>query len=160
MPRELHIVRVPRRVTVLLLFLVVAAMLALIWYLSGKAVYREASSSSPAQLVRAFLHYRGTGAGRATLVASAAPAIANALFFVPLGALAFLVFDRPKRSRATTYALALAVGLTFALGVSAWQEWLPARITGWLDVVWNAAGTLAGAILGHLRKRVRIRFES
>jgi VanZ family protein len=159
MPRELHIVRVPRRVTVLLLFLVAAAMLALVWYLSGKAVYRQ-DSSSPAQLMRAFQHYRGTGTGRATLLASATPAIANALFFVPLGALAFLAFDRPKRNRATTYVLALAVGLTFALGVSAWQEWLPARITGWLDVVWNAAGTLAGAMLGHLRKRVRIRFES
>lgn len=156
-PRELHVVRVPRRVTVLLLLLVSAVMVAFIWFLSGKAVYRE--ESSPLHLVRVLLHYDRTGAGRATVLASAAPAIAAALLFLPWGALAFLALDRAERGRVTTYGLTLALGVTFALGLSAWQEWLPTRITGWLDVVWNAVGTLAGAVLGHLRKRVRIRFE-
>lgn len=156
--RELHVVRVPRAVTVGLLILVSLAILALIWFLSGKAVYREASS--PVHLLRALLHYDRTGAGRASVLASAAPAIAGVLLFVPWGALAFLSFDRAGWSRATTYALTLAVGVTFALGVSAWQEWLPTRITGWLDVFWNVLGATAGAVLGHLRKRVWIRFES
>ena len=156
--RELHVVHVPRRVTVLLLVLVSATMLLLFWFLSGKAVYRE--EASPLHLLRAVLHYDRTGAGRANLLASAAPAIFDALLFVPFGGLAFLAFDRAERGRARTYGLALLVGLTFALGLSAWQEWLPTRITGWLDVVWNAAGTLAGAMLGHLRKRVQIRFQS
>ncbi len=74
--------------------------------------------------------------------------------------LAFLAFDRPDRRRVRTYALTLVVGVTFALGLSAWQEWLPTRITGWLDVAGNALGTLGGAVLGHLRKRVRVRFQS
>lgn len=155
--RELKVVRVPRRVTALLLVLVSAGMVAFIWFLSGKAVYRE--ESSPVHLMRALLHYDRTGAGRANVLASAAPAIAAAMLFVPWGTLAFLALDRADRGRATTYGLALALGVTFALGLSAWQEWLPTRITGWLDVVWNAGGTLAGAVLGHLRKRVRIRFE-
>jgi VanZ family protein len=154
--RDLRIIRVPRWVTVTLLLLVTAAIAALIWFLSGKAVYREAS---PLRLYDAFLRYDRTGAGRANLLASAAPAIADALLFVPWGALAFLAFDRPSRSRAVTYGFVVAVGVTFALGLSAWQDYLPTRITGWLDALWNVIGALAGAVLGHLRKRVRIRFE-
>ncbi len=156
--RELRVVRVPRRVTVLLLLLVSAAMVALVWFLSGKAVYREAAS--PLHLLRALAQYNRTGAGRATVLASAAPAIADALFFLPWGGMAFLAFDRADRRRARTYALTLAVGVTFALGLTAWQEWLPTRITGWLDVSGNAAGTFMGAVLGHLRKRVRFRFQA
>ena len=158
MDRELHVIRVPRPVTAVLLILVSVAMLVLIWFLSGKAVYREASS--PVHLVRALLRYDRTGAARANVLASAAPGIAAVLLFVPWGMLAFLAFDGVRGSRATTYALTLAVGVTFALGVSAWQEWLPTRITGWLDVFWNVLGAMTGAVLGHLRKRVWIRFES
>jgi glycopeptide antibiotics resistance protein len=154
--REIHVVRVPRWVTIVLLVVVSAAMAGLIWFLSGKTVYREAAS--PLRLFDELVRYDRTGAGRANLLASAAPSIANALLFVPWGALAFLAFDRASRSRVMTYALVLVVGVTFALGFSAWQEWLPTRITGWLDVVWNAVGTFAGAVLGHLRKRVRIQF--
>jgi hypothetical protein len=41
--RDLRIIRVPRWVTVTLLLRVSVAIAALIWFLSGKAVYREAS---------------------------------------------------------------------------------------------------------------------
>jgi glycopeptide antibiotics resistance protein len=157
MSRELHVVRVPLWVTATLLVLVAAGIATLIWFLSGKAVYRPAS---PARLIDALVRYNRTGAARANLLASLAPAIANAILFLPFGVLAFLVFDRPGRGRGGVYLLTVAVGLTFALGVSAWQELLPTRVTGWQDVLWNGAGTLAGAVLGHLRKRVRIRFES
>jgi glycopeptide antibiotics resistance protein len=155
--RDLHVIKVPRRVTVLLLLLVSALMLLQVWFLSGKAVYR--AEASPGHLLHAMLQYDRTGAGRANLLASAAPAIAAALVFIPWGALAFLAFDRPDRAKAMTYALTLALGVTFALALSAWQEFLPTRITGWLDIVWNALGALSGAVLG-LRKRVRVRFEA
>ena len=157
MTRELHVVRVPLWVTATLLVLVAAGIAALIWFLSGKTVYRPAS---PARLIDALVRYNRTGAARANLLASLAPAIANAILFLPFGVLAFLVFDRPGRGRGRVYLLTAAVGLTFALGVNAWQEVLPTRVTGWQDVLWNGIGTLAGAVLGHLRKRVRIRFES
>jgi VanZ family protein len=156
--RELHVVRVPRAVTAGLLVLASLGIVALIWFLSGKAVYRDASS--PVHLFRALLRYDRTGAGRASVLASAAPALAAILLFVPWGVLAFLAFDGIGGSRATVYALVLAVGVTFALGISVGQEWLPTRITGWLDVVWNVLGAIAGAVFAHLRKRVWIRFES
>ena len=156
--RELHVVRVPRWVTVALFLLVSLGIVALIWFLSGKAVYRDASS--PVHLLHALLRYDRTGAGRASVLASAAPALAAVLLFVPWGVLAFLSFDGFRGSRGVAYALTLAVGVTFALGISAWQEWLPTRITGWLDVLWNVLGAMAGAALGHLRKQVWIRFGS
>src|SRR5258708_38376771 len=127
--RELRVIHVPRRVTVLLLLLVSVTMAAVVWFLSGKAVYRE--EASLAHLLRAVLHYDRTGAGRANLLASAAPAIADALFFLPWGVLAFLAFDRPDRRRVRTYALTLVVGVTFPLARSAWQAGLPTRISGW-----------------------------
>jgi VanZ family protein len=154
--KEIHIVYVKRRVTFLLLILVSLIMAAVIVALSGRAYYRE--PVTPLRIVGAFINYDRTGAARANLLAALASVIANALFFLPWGALAFLAFDRPERRRSTTYALVVAVGVTFALLLNAWQEVLPTRVTGWLDTIWNATGALSGALLGHLRKSVRIRF--
>jgi hypothetical protein len=93
------------------------------------------------------------------LLATAAPGIADILFFMPWGALAFLAFDGGEGHRLRTYLLTLAVGLTFALGLVAWQSALPTRVTGWEDAGWNTFGCLAGAVAGHLRKRLRVRFD-
>jgi len=43
--------------------------------------------------------------------------------------------------------------------MSAWQEFLPTRVTSPPDALANAAGALAGAALGHARKDVRVRFD-
>jgi len=51
------------------------------------------------------------------------------------------------------------VGVAFALALIAWQNRLPTRVTGWYDALWNSAGCAAGAVLGDLRKRVRVRFQ-
>ena len=93
------------------------------------------------------------------LLATAAPVIADILFFVPWGGLAFLAFDGGEQHRLRTYLLTLAVGVTFALALVQWQGSLSTRVTGWDDAGWNTLGCLAGAVAGHLRKRIRIRFE-
>lgn len=155
--KEIRVIPVSRRTTVLLLILVSISMATFIAVLSGRAYYRE--PITPGRVAAAIANYDQTGASRANLLASLAPVIANGLFFLPWGVLAFLAFDRANRRKVTTYALVVSVGLTFALVLSAWQELLPTRVTGWLDTIWNAGGTFAGALLGHLRKSVRIRFE-
>lgn len=131
-----HVVHVPRWITVALLVAVSAAMVALIASLSGRAYLREP-----------------------TRLSSVAAVVADILFFVPWGALAFLSFDGGEARRPRTYIVTMAVGLTFALGLAAWQSALPTRVTGWYDVVWQGVGCFAGAVAGHLRKRVRLRFE-
>ncbi len=147
--RETRVIRVPRWVTVMLLLLVSAAMIAGIFALSGHAYRKE---QSLADIVSA-------AGGTVPILAAMAPAIADILFFLPWGFLAFLSLERPDRPRRTVYGATMIVGVAFALGIVAWQEALPTRVTGWFDAMWNTAGCAAGAVLGHARKRVRVRFE-
>jgi len=149
----IHVVTVPRWVTIALLVLVSAAMALLIAALSGRAYLHERTSIVEVlSLVRRYDRLTPTA-----FIAAIAPVIANILFFMPWGALAFLVFDRP--ARAATYLLTLVVGVAFACVLVAWQSALPTRITGWNDAAWNTVGCAAGAMCGHLRKQVRLRFE-
>jgi hypothetical protein len=147
------VIVVPRWVTVSLLVLVSGAMALLIYLLSGKAYLHERTSVVEVlSLVRGYDRLTPSA-----FIAGIAPVITNILFFVPWGALAFLSFDRAW-SRAVTYGLTLAVGVAFASLLVAWQYALPTRITGWNDAAWNAAGCAAGAVAGHLRKTLRLRF--
>jgi glycopeptide antibiotics resistance protein len=150
-------VTVPRAVTVILLIIVSAAMSLLIASLSGRA-YLGVRLTMP-ELVSLIHRYDEGAISNDSLLATAAPGIADLLFFLPWGALAFLAFDGGEEHRLRTYLVTLAVGVTFALGLMAWQSRLPTRVTGWDDAGWNTLGCLFGAVAGHLRKRVRIRFD-
>jgi hypothetical protein len=155
--QTIRTILVPRWVTVALLILISAAMAGLIAMLSGRAYLRQRLTMAD---VVALVHRYDRGAlSNDALLATAAPEIADILFFVPWGALAFLAFDGGDAHRLRTYLLTLVVGLTFALGLVAWQSALPTRVTGWEDAGWNTFGCLAGAIAGHLRKRLRVRFD-
>jgi len=148
---------VPRWVTIVLLIGVSIGMAVLIASLSGRAYIRHRLTL--AEIVSLINRYDQGAVSNDALLATAAPAITDILFFIPWGALAFLAFDSGERHRLRTYLLTLAVGVTFALGLVAWQAALPTRVTGWDDAGWNALGCLLGAVGGHLRKRLRIRFE-
>lgn len=148
---------VPRWVTIALLVLLSIAMTALIAMLSGRAYLRQ--QLTMAEVVSLVHRYDRGALSNDALLATAAPGIADILLFVPWGALAFLAFDGGETHRFRTYLLTLAVGVTFALGLVSWQRTLPTRVTGWEDAGWNTLGCLAGAIIGHLRKRLRIRFD-
>ncbi len=149
--------RVPRWVTIILLVIVSAAMAALLVFVSGRAYLRQ--QLTVPDIVSLIHRYDRGALSNDALLATMAPGIVDILFFMPLGALAFLAFDRGEQHRFRTYLLTLAVGATFALGLVAWQNALPTRVTGWGDAGWNMLGCLAGAVCGHLRKRVRVRFE-
>jgi hypothetical protein len=140
-----------------MLLVLSATMALLIFALSGRAYQRERLTI--AQVVALVRRYDAGALSNDALLASVAPAIADACFFVPWGALAFLAFDGGSGHRMRTYVITLAVGVTFAFGLVAWQSALPTHVTGWEDAGWNALGCFAGAAGGHLRKRVRIRFN-
>jgi hypothetical protein len=155
--RSIRTIVVPRWATVALLILLSISMAALIAMLSGRAYLRQRLTIAE---IIALIHRYDQGAlSNDALLATAAPAIADVLFFMPWGALAFLALDGGEGHRLRTHLLTLAVGLTFALGLVAWQTALPTRVTGWEDAGWNTFGCLAGAIAGHLRKRLRVRFD-
>jgi glycopeptide antibiotics resistance protein len=148
---------VPRGVTIALLAAVSITMTALIAFFSGRAYLRQQLTIP--DIVSLIHRYDAGTVSNDALLATAAPGIADILFFMPWGALAFLAFDGGEAHRLRTYLLTLAVGVTFALGLVAWQSVLPTRVTGWEDAGWNMLGCLAGAVCGHLRKSVRVRFE-
>jgi hypothetical protein len=154
---EIKTIVVPRVVTVALLLLLTTLITLTVYALSGRA--RMHDRLSPDELLSLARRYDRGSIGAPALLASIAPAVADALLFLPWGAVAFLAFDRGESRRAATYALTLTVGVAFALALVVWQNRLPTRVTGWHDALWNAAGCAAGAILGDLRKRVRIRFH-
>ncbi|HUP48101.1 MAG TPA: VanZ family protein [Thermoanaerobaculia bacterium] len=153
--REVRVVVVPKRVTALLLVLVSAAMVALLYFLSGKAYVLD--SHPAAEVVRRLL--RRDDPSRTAILVALMPVIANALFFVPWGFLMFIVLDAPRRPRRRTYLITVVAAATFATGMELWQIFLPTRVTSAVDAAANTLGALAGAMAGHLRKEINVRFE-
>ena len=154
--REVRVIAVPKWITVTLLVLVSAAMVLLVWLLSGKTYAKQTHPILEA--AARILQYRQISSD--ALLASLMPAIANILLFVPWGFLMFLALDRPSRPRPQSYVITCAAGIIFAMAVDVWQYSLPTRVTTMADSIANTIGALAGATLGHLRKRVRVRFET
>jgi glycopeptide antibiotics resistance protein len=149
--REVRVLAVPKWATAAMLILVSAAMAALIYALSGRAY---ANGEHPILLLLS-----RNSVSRSTVLAVMMPVIANILLFIPWGFLAFLAIDMPLRPRRITYVLTVVGGVIFAVAIELWQFTLPTRVTTPADSLANAFGALTGAILGHLRKRVRVRFD-
>ena len=155
--RDVRVIAVPKWASATLLVLVSAAMAALIYALSGRAYANDAHLVRV--LVSRLFHAEGTVVSRSTVLAVLMPVIANILLFIPWGFLAFVALDTPERPRRNTYMLTVAGGVIFAVIIELWQYTLPTRVTTPADSLSNAFGALTGAILGHLRKRVRVRFD-
>lgn len=155
--RQVHVIRVRKPVTLLLLVLTSVGMASLLYFLSGKAY---AADTHP---IRELLS-RLLGSGRApvsrdALLAFLMPVLGNALLFVPWGFLAFVALDSPSRPRKLSYAITIVAATLFAVAMFLWQQLLPTRVTSLLDTVANGVGAFGGAALGHLRKGVRIHFD-
>jgi len=87
------------------------------------------------------------------------PIVANVLLFVPWGFFMFITLHTLDRPTVQTYVLTVLLGLTFTCAIEAWQYFLPSRVADINDVIWNTIGTFFGAVLGHLRLRVRFEFD-
>jgi VanZ family protein len=156
--QEVHVVRVPKGVTVALLVLVSAAMIAFYVVLSGRTYVRPQGSTEDLLMRIVQREEHGT-LSLDTAIALLWPITANVLLFMPWGFLMFLALDAPGRPRLRTYAITLAAGVAFATAIEIWQASLPAPVTSVSDAAANAAGAAAGALVGHLRKQVRVRFD-
>ena len=87
------------------------------------------------------------------------PIIANIVLFVPWGFLLFIALYTINRPTMQTYVLTILLGFTFTCAIEGWQYFLPDRVADVNDIIWNSIGTLAGAILAHLRMRLRVEFD-
>jgi len=86
------------------------------------------------------------------------PIIGNIALFVPWAMLLFISLYTVDRPTPQTYLLTMLLGLSFTIGIEAWQYFLPSRVVDINDVIWNSVGTVIGALLGHMRLRMRLEF--
>jgi len=154
---QVHVIRVRAPITFALLVLTTGAIVALIYFLSGKAY---AAETHPIREILARLLGSGRGpVSRDALLAFLMPIIGNVLLFVPWGFLAFLALDGRMQSRRAAYFMTVVGAVVFAAAMVLWQQTLPTRVTSLPDTFANGLGAFAGAALGHARKGVHIRFE-
>jgi hypothetical protein len=150
--------RIHRLVTVALLFIVTLAIVTLTMWISGKSYGKvdPLPFDDLRHLAHRVAHRPVTTHILAVIIV---PIIGNVLLFLPWGFLTFIIFYSVDRPTIQTYVLTILLGFTFSAGIEAWQYFLPSRVADINDVIWNTAGTVIGAILGHMRLRVRFEFE-
>ena len=149
---------IPRYATVILLLLVTIAIAAVTVWSTG-ASYAKLDPL-PFDDLRHLAH-RIARRPVSTHILSVIviPIVANVLLFLPWGFLMFIALYTIDRPTVQTYLLTILLGFTLSAVIEAWQYFLPSRVADVNDVIWNTAGTICGAILGHLRLRVRFEFE-
>ena len=155
MPRE---VVIKKPVTILLLIVTTLAIVSITVWMAGKSY--ENFDPIPFDDLR-YLAKRLNERPISThiLAVIVVPMIANVLLFVPWGFLAFITFYTLDRPTLQTYVLTILLGFSFTLAIEGWQYFLPSRVADINDVIWNTCGTIAGALLGHARLRLRLEFD-
>jgi glycopeptide antibiotics resistance protein len=149
---------VRRPFTILLLLIATAAIAAMTLWMSGKAYSKV--DPIPFEDLRHLAHrlaHRPVSTRVLALII--VPLIANILLFMPWGFLMFIALYTVNRPTVQTYVLTVLLGLTLTCAIEATQYFLPSRVADVNDIIWNTVGTLAGAILAHLRLRLRFEFQ-
>ena len=151
-------ITIRRPVTIALLVLTTLVIILVTVRMAGKSYSNL--EPVPFEEVRALVrHIAHRPVGTHVLALVVVPIIANVFLFVPWGFFLFLALYTTNRPTIQTYVLTILSGLTFTCAIEAWQYFLPSRVADVNDVIWNTVGASAGAILGHLRARVRFEFE-
>jgi glycopeptide antibiotics resistance protein len=151
------VVTIKRPVTILLLLVVTTLIVLTTVWMSGKSYSKV--DPIPFEDIR---HITNRIARRPVsthlLAVLIVPIIANVLLFVPWGFLMFIALYTIERPTMQTYVLTVLLGFTFTCVIEGWQYFLPDRVADVNDIIWNTTGALFGAILGHMRERIRFEF--
>ncbi len=150
-------ITIRRPVTILLLLLTTALIIVVTLRMAGKS-YSNLDPIPFDEVRNLWRHIAHKPVGTHVVALIFVPIIANVLLFVPWGFFLFLALYSDTRPTLQTYVLTILSGLTFTCAIEAWQYFLPSRVADVNDVIWNTVGASAGAILGHLRARVRFEF--
>ena len=154
----LRAITIRRPVTVLLLVASTLAIIAVTVWTSGRS-YSQVDPR-PFDDLKLIADRLGTRLISTQLLALLiVPIIGNILLFVPWGFFMFIALYSVERPTMQTYVLTVLLGFSFTLSIEGWQYFLPSRVADVNDVIWNTAGTILGALLGHMRLRVRFQFE-
>lgn len=152
------LVTIKRPITILLLLVVTATIILITIATSGKSYTKI--DPVPFEDLRHLAHrLEHRPISTQVMAVIVMPIIGNILLFVPWGFLTFIALYTVERPTIQTYVLTVLTGLSLSLSIEAWQYFLPSRVADVNDVIWNTTGATLGAILGHLRQRVRLEFE-
>ncbi|MDQ6802529.1 MAG: VanZ family protein [Acidobacteriota bacterium] len=149
---------VRRPFTILLLLIATVAIAAATLWMSGKS-YAKIDPIPFEDLRHLAKRVAHRPVPTRVLALIVVPIIANVLLFMPWGFLMFITLYTVDRATVQTYVLTVLLGLTFACAIEAWQYFLPSRVADINDVIWNTVGTFGGAVLAHLRLRLRFEFD-
>jgi glycopeptide antibiotics resistance protein len=158
MPAPVTTITIHRGITVVMLMVVTIAIVILTLWMSGKSYSKidPVPFEDIRHLAQRLEHRQIPTQILAVIIV---PIVANILLFVPWGFLLFLALHTEERPTVQIYVLTVLLGLTFTLGIEAYQYFLPSRVADINDVIYNTSGTLLGAMFGHLRERVRFEFD-
>jgi glycopeptide antibiotics resistance protein len=151
-------ITVPKYATLLALLVVTITIIAITVWMSGRS-YQNLEPIPFGDLRHLAHRLAARPISTQLLAVIVMPVIANVLLFVPWGMLAFIALYNTERPTLQTYVLTILLGFSFTLGIEGWQYFLPSRVADINDVIWNTAGTVAGAFLGHARLRLRFEFD-
>ncbi len=152
-------ITIKRPVTIALLLIVTISIISITLWMSGKSYSNLAPLPfEDLKHLAKRLESPNRHVSMYVIAVVVVPIVANILLFIPFGFLLFIALYTVERPTMQTYVLTLLIGFTFTCAIEAWQYFLPSRVADVNDVIWNTAGTLGGAILGHLRERVRFEF--
>ena len=147
-----------RPFTILLLLAVTIVIAALTTSITGKSYSKV--DPIPFEDLRHLAHrLEDRPMATTTLSIIVLPVIGNTLLFMPWGFLMFISLYSVDRPTVQTYVLTILLGISFSTAIEAVQYFLPSRVADVNDIIWNSAGTLLGALLGHARLRLRFEFE-
>ena len=150
--------QVRKPVTILLLLAITIAIAALTTSITGKSYSKV--DPIPFEDLRHLAHrLEHKPMATTTLSIIIMPVIGNTLLFLPWGFLMFITLYSVERPTVQTYVLTILLGLSFCSAIEAVQYFLPSRVADVNDIIWNSAGVLVGALLGHARLRLRFEFE-
>jgi glycopeptide antibiotics resistance protein len=152
------LIPVRRPITIALLVLVTACIVMITVYMSGKS-YTKVDPIPFEEIRHLARRIEHRPISTQILAVIVVPIIGNVLLFVPWGFLMFISLYSVERATVQTYVLTILLGFSFTVAVEAWQYFLPSRVADINDVIWNSVGTIAGALLGHARLRVRFDFQ-
>jgi glycopeptide antibiotics resistance protein len=152
-------ITIRRPLTIFLLLLFTLAIVATTLWTSGKSYSKvDPRPFDDLQHLAKLLTSPRRQVSTHTVAVIVVPVVANVLLFAPWGFLLFITLYSVERPTMQTYVLTVLLGLTFTCAIEAWQYFLPSRVADVNDIIWNTLGTFGGAVLGHLRERVRFEF--
>ena len=151
-------IAIRRPITIMLLIAVTAVIGATTLWTSGKS-YTKVDPLPFDDILSLAERFGSRPISTQILAVIIVPIIGNIILFVPWGFLMFISLYSVERPTVQTYVLTILLGLSLTLAIEGWQYFLPSRVADINDVIWNTAGTTMGAILGHMRLRVRFEFE-